>query len=236
VHSLQPFYKDNFILTDLLTLETDGDGYSDETFIQLDSAATSHFDSQNDAYKLFGISSAPQIYSLISDTSASINVLPYAGQNTIVPLGFKVGSTGNYSIISHGMSSFTYVSSIYLKDAKLNYWQDLMTDSIYNFTSNPSDDPDRFFIYFNYVPAGIGTVEKDGIMIYSYEDFVYIRNLGNQNVMGHVCVYDLLGRQVFNDQLMDMQVNKFHPGVETGYYLARVFTEKKVYLCKIFLK
>ena len=150
MHSLQPFYKkDVQSNNELLTLETEGNGYSDETFIQLDSNATSNFDWQYDAYKLFGITQSPQIYSLISDTFASINVLPYTGPNTVVPLGFRVGAVGNYSIIAHGISSFTYVTSIFLKDAKENTWQNLMADSIYSFTSNPFDDPNRFFIYFN---------------------------------------------------------------------------------------
>lgn len=237
VHSLEPFYKDVQVMNDLLTLEASGNGYSDETFIQLDSNATSHFDWQNDAYKLLGATKAPQLYSLISDTSASINVLPYAGPNTIVPLGFSVGASGSYSIIAHGVGSFTYVTSIFLRDVKENYWQNLMVDSIYTFNSAPSDDPNRFFIYFNYIPAGIpADFENTGIMIYSYEDLVYIKNLGNQNATGDVYLIDLLGRPVFGNKLQDEQVNKFRVGVQTGYYLVKVITEKNTYIRKIFLK
>jgi hypothetical protein len=237
VHSLQPFYKDIQSNNELLILEAEGNGYSDETFIQLDSGATSHFNWQTDAYKLFGIAQAPQLYSVISDTFASINVLPYAGPNTIVPLGFRVGASGNYSIISHGMSSFTYVTSIFLKDAKLNFWQNLMLDSVYSFTSNPTDDPDRFFIYFNYSPSGIpGTNDNPGIGIYSSGEFVYVKNLCSGNTGGDICIYDLIGRPVFRDRLQNIPLNRFRTGVQTGYYVARVITDENTYTRKIFLK
>lgn len=237
VHSLQPFYKEVETNSDLLILETTGNGYSDETFIQLDSNATSHFDWQYDAYKLFGITQSPQLYSVISDTFASINLLPYNGPNTIVPLGFKVGVAGNYSIIAHGISSFTYITSIFLKDAKENSWQNLMIDSVYSFASDPSDDPNRFFVYFNYIPAGIpDNHESTSIRVYSNEDFVYIKNLGNQNVYGDVYIYDLVGRPVFRDKLQNRPLNRFRVRVQTGYYLVRVITEENTCIREIFLK
>jgi len=237
MHSLQPYYKDIESNNELLSLETEGNGYSDETFIQLDSSATSNFDWRNDAYKLFGITQSPQLYSVITGIFASINVLPYSGPNTIVPLGFRVGVAGSYSIIAHGINSFTYVTSIFLKDAKENYWQNLMADSIYSFTSNPADDPNRFFIYFNYIPAGIpGNNENSGISIYSNADFVYIKNLGHGNIGGDICIYDLIGRPVFRDRLQNLPLNRFRVGVQTGYYLVRVITEENTCIRKIFLK
>jgi hypothetical protein len=135
------------------------------------------------------------------------------------------------------MNSFSYVTSIFLNDIKENYWQNLMVDSIYSFTSNPSDDPNRFFIYFNYWPAGIqGSSGNSGITIYSNDDFVYIKNLGNGNIRGDVCIYDLIGRLVFRDRLQNLPLNRFRVGVQTGYYLVRVITEENTCIRKIFLK
>jgi hypothetical protein len=49
-------------------------------------------------------------------------------------------------------------------------------------------------------------------------------------------MYDLLGRKVFLANLKDMELNKFLPGVNEGYYMVRVVTSDNSFTQKVYLK
>ncbi len=86
-HSSQGFFKtgsDNAI-----TLKVMGNGYSDRLLVCFHKAATLDFDSEYDAYKLHGISDAPQIYTVSDGTELSLNTLPVKSEMSI-PMGFEV--------------------------------------------------------------------------------------------------------------------------------------------------
>ncbi|MCX6251064.1 MAG: T9SS type A sorting domain-containing protein [Bacteroidetes bacterium] len=236
IHSAQPFYKNSFVQDNLLVLDADGNGYSDETFIQLDSIAESSFDWQYDAYKLLGITQSPQIYSMLTDADASINVLPYKGPNTSVLVGFREGVSGNYTITSHGMNSFIYVTSIVLWDKKINYFQNLMNDSVYSFSSLTSDNWGRFEIFFNYTLNGItGNQPGENLDVYAYRGDVYVKYITEKNISGTITVYDFLGKKVFSDVLQNVPLNKFHLFVNEGYYIAKVISPGKTIVRKVFI-
>jgi len=236
VHSTQPFYKNGIIHDNLLVLDAGGNGYTDETFIQLDSMAESSFDWQYDAYKLLGIAQSPQIYSMLSDADASINVLPYTGPNTSVLVGFREGVAGNYTITVHGMGTFQYVTSIVLWDKKLNLFQDLISDSVYSFFSVPADNWGRFEIFFNYTLNGISEIQgKEDLLIYAYRDDIWVKEITGKILSGKIILYDMVGKRVFADELRNSPVNKFHLFVNEGYYIARVITPGKTVVRKVFV-
>ena len=63
-HNTSTFFKDE--VSDIVRLEVSGNGYTDETVIRFLDDATSGFDGQWDAHKLFGsVAEAPAIYSSI---------------------------------------------------------------------------------------------------------------------------------------------------------------------------
>ncbi|MCO5256667.1 MAG: hypothetical protein M9926_07895 [Lentimicrobium sp.] len=122
VHSNIEFYKAS--PANLLSLRANGNGYKDETFIRFNSAATPLFDGRHDAYKLWGLSNAPQLYSIVPGDVLSINELPFEG-NEVVNLGFKCGVGGTYSITASGMESFSASTPVMLEDLKLQYHPDI---------------------------------------------------------------------------------------------------------------
>ena len=133
------------------------------------------------------------------------------------------------------IETFNEGTQIYLEDKKENNMQDMVANPVYQFSSAPTDDPARFVWHFT--KSTIGIDEKTaGFQIYSFEDYVYVKNLVKGATYGHVWIYDLTGRTVFNADLKDMAINKFEPGTVAGYYLVRVVSKDGVYTQKVYVQ
>ena len=138
------------LIDNLISLEAHGNGYMDQTIILFIPGATEGFDSEYDAYKLFGIPQAPQFYSIIPCCNLAVNALPDIGINRIVQMGFQVGHDTTYTISATNLFSFDPSVTIHLEDTKDNIFIDLRTDSVYTFDATTLDDEERFKIHFNY--------------------------------------------------------------------------------------
>jgi len=145
VHSSQNYYKSSETITDLLVLKVAGNAYKDEIFINFNENASTGFDNDFDAYKLYGTEEAPQLYSIITDEKLSINVLPYSDEEVFIPLGLEVGAANEY-VISVKENTFFETVQIYLEDLKNGTKTELKTTTKYTFTSNPDDEPERFML------------------------------------------------------------------------------------------
>jgi len=237
VHSTQPFYKPDTLLSNYLFLTATGNAFRDETQIRFDSAASSLFDPDHDAYKLTGPEEAPQLCSVLQDsTRVALNTLPFGGTNTVIPLGFHIGVAGTDTLEASNLESFPPGSEIWLEDLKTGIFQFLPDHPRYIFTSSPTNNPLRFRLHFSNPWIGIDHPSFRNIRIYSFDDYVYVRNLVKGSTRGTMQLFDFLGRKVFEAQLKDMDLNKFHPGVNSGYYMARVVTEDNSSTQKIYLK
>jgi hypothetical protein len=227
VHDYHPYLKGNAVLPDLLILQVAGNNYSDEATIHFDSSSTPFFDWESDAFKLFGVSGSPQIFTILPDTALSIDVRPFSGQNTIVQLGFKAGVEANYSIVAHNTTSFQINDSIYLEDKLLNKWHNLSADSIYSFYSSPFDDVSRFLLHFDYTITDVCYKSKNShVLIYSRCKTIYIKFQDCCITTGTIFVFDLSGRKVFQGDLKDRDLNYFKLNLNKGYYLVKLLTNE----------
>ncbi len=75
IHTAQNNYKSTWE-GQLIRLQVEGNGYSDEILILTNDLATKEFDSKFDAYKMWGIDEAPQMYSVSYGLKFGVNVLP----------------------------------------------------------------------------------------------------------------------------------------------------------------
>ncbi|MCO5263340.1 MAG: T9SS type A sorting domain-containing protein [Lentimicrobium sp.] len=230
VHSNIPFYKSN--LANLLKLSANGNNFSDAAFIRFNEAATPLFDGQHDAYKLWGLSNAPQLYSIVPGDVLSINELPFEG-NEVVNLGFKCGVGGTYSITASGMESFSASTPVMLEDLKLNTIQDLRQNPVYNFTYNTSDNENRFRVHFK-ASTGINDPSLGGISVYSYNHTVVITNTTGFD--GDVRIYDLAGRELINTNMGSRMTTRIPVQAVIGTYIVKVITEKGTVNHKVFIR
>jgi hypothetical protein len=237
LHKNQPFYKSDISLSDFLQLDVTGNGYSDQTIIHFDSVSTPSFDWENDAYKLFGRNDVPQIYSIIPDQNASINVLPFAGPTQTVQIGFKPGLAGNFQINTHGLQSFTNITSVFLEDLQNGWSQNLMIDSVYSFVSGIFDDPNRFLLHFNSYPSQIyNDPAGQGIQIYAYGKEVYVKKNMNDQRSGRITLYDITGRKLFNDNINSLPLTVYHPQLPQNIYVAKVDLGNNTYVKKLVIQ
>jgi hypothetical protein len=229
VHSATDFYKT--AVANMLEIIAEGNSFTDKTFVHFNDQASADFDSQYDAYKLFGNENAPQLYSMITNSNLSINELPMAG-NEIVDLGFTCNTTGIYSITASGTENFASDVPVILQDVKLNTYQDLKLNPVYSFSYESGENENRFKLWFQQV-TGINTPVNNDLKVYSFAKTVVIENL--KGLSGEVQIYDITGRILASRQL-GTGLSHIQLNVVSGTYMVRLNTISGTQISKVFIR
>ena len=220
-------------VSELLSLKVEGNNLQDETFINFNSKSTKDFDEKLDVEKVYGIEEAPQLFSKISEKEVSINVLPKLETNQVIQLGFVTKVAGNFSITASGINTFAKDTKILLEDTKLNTFVDLNKEAVYSFTSNSSDETNRFKIHFT--SSNVVENTNSTINIYSYNNTIYINNSNNDQIK-EIVIYDLLGHELLKKQGNNNTINTINMQYITAYYVVKVVTATNVYTQRVFIK
>ena len=196
--------------------------YSDEVKLEFDHQIT------GGGEKWFSIyDQAPSFYMPVGDQIYSLRFLGAVSENRIIPLSFKGGKDGNYTITANGTEAFT---NVILQDLKTGVFQDLKTNPAYSFFSTTSDDANRFLIRFG--PVGIDPVEKGNNGIYTYNNILCINNPGESTVE----VFNMIGQKMVTERTHNDLLYKIKLDEATGYYVVRLTSGQKVITEKIFVK
>lgn len=228
VHTGQGFYKD--AVPNTLQVGITGNGYHDDTYIQFTPDATAGFDVTGDAYKLWGITDVPQVYSIIPGDVLSINALPSTEANPVVSLGLKVGAATTYTLTASGMASFDPFVPVRLDDLKLGTTQDLRLNDTYTFTAAPGDPENRFNIRF-YSPVGTEEPAMANFLVWADHRDIIVNNAGGYNGLIHV--YNTAGQLI--------KTLKMEPGIHNimslpvGVYIVKASSGKAVVSRKVVL-
>ena len=236
VHFAGSYNKKATGTNDKLVLIATANGIDDEAHVVFSSDATLNFDPDYDAYKLMGISHAPNLYSLLpSDIIAAINWLPWTSPSQIVPMGFSCGLSGAYHITASNLESFSSATEIYIEDLKENITQDLIKDPVYHFNYSKGEETNRFLLHFANPTLGVNDPQGSKIQIYAYDDIVYVKHLSSGDIHGTVLIYDITGQKVFSGKLENLLLNKFRLTITTGFYVVKVQTGQAFVTGKVFL-
>lgn len=237
VHNTETYLKEDGVDFVKLTATNSVNSYADICTVHFQENSTLGFDENVDAEKLAGLTEAPQIYFPLEDgKNATINVQPWTGINQVVPVGLTFSQNATCTITASNLESFRSGTRVYLEDGRDASMNELTVNPVYTFTSSPTDNPNRFALHFYNPTFGIDNKNVAGMQIYSFEDYVYVRNLVKGTTRGTIQIYDMLGREVLHGNLKDMELNKFLPGVNEGYYMVRVVTADNSYSQKVYLK
>ncbi|MCD4747203.1 MAG: T9SS type A sorting domain-containing protein, partial [Bacteroidales bacterium] len=196
--------------------------------------ATQGFDNEFDGYKLKGIFEAPQLYSFAQDIILSINVLPEITKDLTIPLGFEAGETNEYILTASEMNSFEPIITFNLEDLQQDELINLRQTPTYTFIAKSDDEPGRFILHISNPSYSIEEKEQKDIIIYSYENNIYI-NVPD-NVKGEIIVYNVLGQDILHKTIEKGIINKINIIYPTGYYMVKVITDKEVVLKKVFIE
>ncbi len=175
---------------------------------------------------------APSLYSLKNDVSYAINVLDDANSNIIVPLAFKAGIDGNYSLNAVEIGNFTLCSTILLEDNKTGLFQDLLNNPVYNFTASTIDSANRFLLHFEAAPNSIGKNSQSATTIYAYGNAIYVNS--SENIQ-QITVFNLMGQMLktISPSTTWQKINM--SGCTKGNYIVKVLTSQNVYAKKVLL-
>lgn len=231
VHSSGSFLKSS--LQNTLSLTVNGNSLSDETSIRFTNDATNGYDGELDAYKLYGVSYCPQIFSIIPDINLAINSMPEPVGQTIIPVGFKTGVSGTFTITASGLESFNTGSDFYLTDLVTGQSQNLNINPVYSFTAYPANPEHRFNLHFAPVGVGDQSLNKN-VRIYSFDNSLYV-DVRNE-ASGKVLIFDIMGKEVGAYTTSPNSLNKFDLTVGQGYYLVKFVGENTSVSTKVFIR
>jgi hypothetical protein len=210
----------------------EGNGYSDEIMVLTNDQATKSFDSKFDAFKMWGIDDAPQLYSSSSGYKYGVNVLPEILDDDVIPIGVKVGVKNEYTFSLSQIHQFDSYKGIWLEDLKSGVIVDLLETPKYSFTSAPGDDEQRFLIHFMH-PYNQDQYSSD-ISIYSFNNVIYIKSYGS--TIESLEIYDMLGHNLIKQENLNMDETEIEMNTGFGYYLVKVYTSTGIRTEKVFIQ
>lgn len=232
LHSSQSFMKEGAAIA--LHLKLTGNGSNDEALIMFNPGSTLGFDHSFDGLKLWGNDNAPEIFSVISsDQPASINVLPDLTSCPAIPVGIKTARTGIFSITASGIEDFSGNITIFLEDKKTGTVQNLKTNPVYTFSSEPQSETDtaRFLLHFG--TTGIAENPALPVSVYSVNKDVYINF--PCHLQGTIEVFNLIREKIFQKNISGNLQNHINLDSPAGIYFIAVKSNYSNKSVKVFI-
>jgi hypothetical protein len=188
-----------------------------------------------DAYKIYNnVTNASQIYCRTTDNiDVSVKVLKLTTGITMYPVYLQVNNTGTYSIDASNMNTFAQNTGILLKDNETNTTVDLKVSPVYTFTATAGYNDARFSLYFSDV-LGINNINDNTFKVYSYDNSIYILNNDPKNMTGTVLVYDMIGKQMIQENLSSA-ITRINTNLNKGFYIVSIQTANGAYNQKVYI-
>lgn len=139
--------------------------------------------------------------------------LPFSDSREI-PLGFRAGEKGEYTLALDDLTRTAY-ESIVLVDRKSGIKTELTTDD-YTFASETGVNSDRFVLQINRAVTSLNTPSSD-LIIYTKDNFLYISGI---LIEDQVMVFDITGKLLTNRLANAKEVEISLP--ERGVYLVKI--------------
>lgn len=238
VHGSSGFLKNtnSELPANTLKVSIANEDFLNNTYIQFREDATGEFDQAFDAYKLFGSSDGPQLFTSISGVDYSINCLPFSLDEFELALGFITGLSGTFSISSEGSNSFQDGDfDIYIEDMATGDLFNLGEEQ-YTFTAESEGNENRFMLHF-YGVTGIGeSISDEDVKIYAHDKTVYFKFKQVPHNPIKVEVINTMGRYVFTGELEGTSLSSLRLDQNPGVYIIRVQMKDNFKIQKVFIK
>jgi hypothetical protein len=231
------FYKDAPLTSNILDLKVEGNNCINEyTRICFYVQASENFDGDFDAYKLFSYNeTSSELYSKTSNnTSLAINTLPLETMDGgSVPISFKVGLPGNYTLSAEKLTSFPQNTHIILEDKITGSFQKLNDNPVYVFPATLQDETDRFVLHFK----DITSIPESGIA----ETIPAWFNGGSLFVIAgegttKVTIFNIQGQRLHNYTIQGSGQKNISVNLPAGVYFARLTNDNKMQTVKMIIE
>ena len=184
--------------------------------------ATDGYESKYDTKRL---ATPVSIYSIVEDKELALQGRSGFNENHIIPIGFRtmVEEVQIYTISINLIEGDNLSEVIvYLQDNLLNTTTNL-SEETYTFTSNESNQKDRFVIVFTEEVLGNNDITESTISIYPNPTQDQLNILSPLSEITAITIYDVRGRAVQTTQVSN----------QTNYQLNTSTLESSMYFVKI---
>ena len=132
----------------MLIVDVAGNSHADKTHVYFQFDATDSFDPYGDCRKRESDAGHPTLFTSMNGDRMSLNGMSSNNMTRSIDLGLLSGSNGTFELSFDGLASFPTTSLIFLEDKFTGDIVNVREVSTYSFTTNVSDDADRFVIHF----------------------------------------------------------------------------------------
>jgi hypothetical protein len=198
---------------------------SDEVLLQFGAASN-----QAGAAKLYStIKTAPSAYLTSGAQELTVRYLTNTTNNPIIPLAFKPGSDGNYTMrIDFDAAHYDFVV---LEDTKTKVKHDLKDTPTYDFSAAVTDAFDRFLLHFEAVPIGNNTLPI--LIYYNGNEIVFDVSLVPDETA--VEIFDTLGRKILEKKIRGKTIHYVPFNNKNQVYIVKAVSAGLSFNSKIFV-
>jgi len=191
---------------------------SDEVLLQF-----GHASSEAGAAKLYStVKTAPSAYLTMGKEELSVRYLTNTTDNPSVPLAFKPGSNGNYTLsIDLDYADYDFVI---LEDKKTKTFHNLLETPNYQFKASLNDKTDRFVLHFT--PQDAVPEENLSASIY-YDGNDIILDLSLVPEQTEVKIYDMLGRIILHKMVEGNTIHHLPISIKGQVYIVLAKSENQ---------
>ena len=198
---------------------------SDEVLLQFGASSN-----QAGAAKLYStIKTAPSAYLTTGKGELTVRYLTNTTNNPIIPLAFKPGSNGNYTVsIDFDTAHYDFVV---LEDTKTKTKHDLKDNPTYDFNATIEDAFDRFLLHFEEVPIGDNNLP---IRIY-YNGNKIVFDLSLIPDETAVTLFDTLGRKILEKKIRGKTIHYLPFNNKNQVFIVKAVSNGLSFISKIFV-
>lgn len=232
VHNGTAFYKEVEQVENVIGLTVAGNNATDKMLFSIHPEASQGYDSRFDAFKLFGNTDAPQLYSLVDDEKMSVNSVNTISNETEWGVMLQVGVSGEYTLTAEHLETFLNGTEIMLEDLKSGARQNLSQMPVYQFTASPADDPARFKLSFAGVGIEDNPLQRIGVFAVAGQLVVQLP----VDIDAEVQVCNTTGQVVANQALHGSGTTTLNTRLNTGIYLVTFTSANTTITRKVLVK
>jgi hypothetical protein len=198
---------------------------SDEVLLQFGAALN-----QAGAAKLYStIKTAPSAYLTTGKGELTVRYLTNTTNNPIIPLAFKPGSDGNYTVsIDFDTAHYDFVV---LEDTKTKTKHDLKDNPTYDFNATIEDAFDRFLLHFEEVPIGDNNLPIR--IYYNGNKIVFDVSLIPDETA--VTLFDTLGRKILEKKIRGKTIHYLPFNNKNQVFIVKAVSNGLSFISKIFV-
>lgn len=228
-HSNQNFYK-NEKINEFSFKVSDGE-YEDVAILVFDNNATAGFDKSVDAYKLFGIAEAPQMYLKHDNLKLAMNYIPNAADHT--EMVFLEVNEDKLLTFSPDNPAFSKYAEIYLEDIVTGNFIDISAAGSYSFIAKPDEPKGRLKLHFS-AYSNIGEFAPIPVSIYSYRSKIMITT--QDPVKANVTLFDMMGKKVKTLNIENKSAIEIPMNSPEGFYMVQFISDQMMITKKVYIK